>query len=88
MELIYPKANARIFIPKNFGNKLERCVFQAAHRIASSGIHWHLDNEYLGYTEDIHELDIFARKGEHTLTLMDDKGETLVRTFEIVEGGR
>jgi len=84
IDLIYPKNNTRLFIPKNFGGLLERSIFQAAHSIPESIIHWHIDNKYLGSTTDIHEKEVITGIGEHTLTLIDDRGEVLTRKFEVL----
>lgn len=84
IDIIYPKNNTRLFIPKNFGGLLERSIFQAAHSIPEATIYWHIDNEYLGSTNDVHEKEISVGLGKHTLTLIDDKGEVLTRTFEVL----
>lgn len=84
IDIIYPKNNARLFIPKNFGGILERSIFQAAHSIAGSTIHWHIDNEYIGSTKGVHKKEVLTGLGKHTLTLIDDKGVLITRDFEVL----
>ena len=82
--LIYPKAGAQIFIPKDFNNVRQKIVFKAVHQNRKAVIYWHLDEKFLGTTKGQHKITIFVKKGIHKLTLMDDKGEILQRNFEVV----
>lgn len=84
MDLIYPKPNAKIFIPRDFENIKEKIVFEAAHRIPSTRIYWHLDNLYLGSTSQIHQMEVTSTPGTHTITLISEQGEQLTRKFEIL----
>ncbi len=85
MDLIYPKNNARIFLPKDFNNKQQTTIFKAVHRNPEASIYWHIDNKFAGKTKGKHQLEIFALPGKHTLSLIDDKGEIIQRNFEIVK---
>ena len=84
MDLIYPTPYAKIYIPKDFDSRRQKTVFEATHRIARARIHWHLNEKYLGTTHDIHQLEIDAEEGTHTLTLVDEQGETIVRKFTVL----
>ncbi len=84
MELIYPKLNARIFIPRELDGTPGRVVFELAHRQPSATVYWHLDGEFIGETKRIHHIELNSAAGRHTLTLVDHAGETLERTFEII----
>jgi penicillin-binding protein 1C len=84
MALIYPTQNARIYIPKDLDGKTGNTVFEIAHRSLSSTLYWHLDGVYIGATKRSHFLAITPSKGEHILTVVDDAGETLQRTFEVL----
>lgn len=80
--LIYPRHEARVFIPKNVSGQQERLVFEAAHDLASANIHWHMDGVYLGTTHAIHQMLVLPSEGEHVLTVVDDAGNQVVRRFE------
>lgn len=84
LDLIYPEPETRIFIPKGLSGKSEKILFTAAHRRGGTSIHWHLDQEYLGTTDDLHQMEIITTEGFHTITLVAEDGETLSRRFEVV----
>ena len=55
--------------------------FEAAHRDPAARVFWHLDDEYLGETRDIHQMALAPRPGPHVLVLVDERGETVRRRF-------
>ncbi len=83
MEMIYPRENTAIFIPRQMDGTLGEAVFEVAHRQDHASIHWHLDGEYLGRTTHLHQMGLQPAEGFHTLTLVDDQGQVLVQEFEI-----
>jgi penicillin-binding protein 1C len=85
MELIYPRETRQVFIPRGLDGHLSRVVFEAAHRETGTTIFWHLDEQYLGETSVIHQMEFLAPEGQHTLTLVDSKGNLLEKRFEVVE---
>jgi penicillin-binding protein 1C len=84
MDLIYPKANARIFVPRELDGTPGKSVFELAHRNASAIVYWHLDGEYVGETQKNHQLILNPGKGKHVLVVMDGSGEALQREFEVI----
>ncbi|HRF39361.1 MAG TPA: penicillin-binding protein 1C [Saprospiraceae bacterium] len=86
MQLIYPRRAARIYVPVNLDGSVTGTVFTVAHRNASKKIYWHLDEEFLGTTENYHNMTLQPAPGTHQLTLVDEDGYRLVQTFEIVAG--
>ncbi|MEL6721438.1 MAG: penicillin-binding protein 1C, partial [Bacteroidota bacterium] len=84
MQLIYPKYYAKIYVPIDLDGKLSSTVFKVAHRSADSKIHWHLDRTYLGTTQHFHEMELQPEVGKHLLTLVDEKGGRLERSFEVL----
>lgn len=85
IELIYPRSNQQVFIPKSFNNQWQKVVCKATHRQPNSILYWHLDDFYLGETAyGTHQMEIFAEPGKHTLTLMDEAGNSIVRNFEVI----
>jgi len=85
MELIYPKENAKIYIPLEADGKRGRMICNAAHRQAGMKIFWHLDNEYIGETKDYHQVALNPTPGKHILTLVDGDGNTIQTRFEILD---
>ena len=88
MQLIYPKANSRIYIPINLDGTRSATIFEAAHRNPRAKIHWHLDETYLGLTETFHQVKLDPEPGRHLLTLVDDQGFRLEQYFVIARKER
>ncbi|MFZ2899317.1 MAG: penicillin-binding protein 1C [Saprospiraceae bacterium] len=86
MQLIEPKVNTRIYIPRNLDGTLSRTVFRAAHRRPEAVLFWHIDDHYVGKTEQFHNLELSPEPGDHILTLVDDQGNRLQRKFTILPG--
>lgn len=85
LQLIYPEHNALIYIPLELSGEQGKVVFEAAHRKQSTTLFWHIDNNYVGSTKSIHEIGANIDKGEHTLTVVDEQGNSIVRSFTIVD---
>ncbi len=84
MEIIYPKQFSKIYVPVEIDGTLGKTIFQVAHRRQNTIIYWHLDGVFLGTTQNIHQLGLTPDEGMHTLTLVDEEGESLIQQFEIV----
>jgi penicillin-binding protein 1C len=81
MDLIYPKANARIYIPRELDGTPGRSVFELAHRSPTMKVYWHLDGEFVGETQKKHQMALNPGEGKHILNLVDEAGEGLGRAF-------
>jgi len=88
MEIVYPKTEAKIFVPRELDETLSSAVFQVAHRNDGAKVFWHLDGEYLATTQKDHQLPLMISPGHHKLTVIDDQGATLERSFEVVAAKR
>ncbi|MEO0332515.1 MAG: penicillin-binding protein 1C, partial [Bacteroidota bacterium] len=86
MDIIYPKAYAKIYIPKELRGELGRTVFEATHRNARQTLYWHVDDTYLGKTQGEHQMALLLEAGSHTLHVVDEQGNTIAHPFEIVAG--
>lgn len=84
MDLIYPKPNAKIFIPRRLDGTLGSSVFQLAHSDPSATVFWHLDEAFIGTTLGTHQLSINTSKGKHKITVVDEHGESLEQFFEVL----
>jgi penicillin-binding protein 1C len=88
LELVYPKSGSRIYVPVELNGQLGRTVFEAAHRKPGTTIYWHLDENYLGMTTGFHQMAVAPSEGHHTITLVDEQGETVSEEFEIIGKGK
>ena len=79
--VIYPAANAQIYLPIDLDSKQNSCIFQATHRHEKEVLFWHLDGKYLGSTTKPHTMEVLADSGSHHLTIVDDSGNQFTRQF-------
>ncbi|MCD6067186.1 MAG: penicillin-binding protein [Bacteroidetes bacterium] len=84
MEMIYPKNGTAIYVPVDLDSKQTAAVFEVAHRNPATTIFWHIDEAFIGSTQQIHQLGLNPPKGKHLLTLVDENGETLTISFEVL----
>lgn len=87
MSIIYPKKPSRIYVPLQLDGTRSKTVFEITHRKQGGTVHWHLNNEYLGATTDIHQMELEPPAGRHILTLVDEWGNSLSQSFEVLEKG-
>lgn len=85
MELIYPRANARIFIPLELDGTKGSTLFEVAHRQPGTSVYWHLDGVYVGVTKGKHRLAMAPDAGPHILTLVDESGTVLDQRFSVMD---
>ena len=85
MEFIYPEGGAVIYIPRQLDGSIAGVTFNLAHREPSSIVYWHLDDEYVGKTQFIHQMNLKPEPGRHTVTVVDESGNTISVGFTIAE---
>lgn len=85
LDLIYPGQFTKVKIPLDQSGAKGQSIFEAAHQDPSASVYWHLDEEYLGQTQRTHQMGIQADVGPHTITLIDEFGNELSQSFEVIE---
>ena len=85
LALFNPEPDSQVLIPRELDGSEGRIVFSAAHRNEREIIHWHLNTQYLGFTQNFHEMEARPLPGFHTLTLVDSAGNTLIRRFMVID---
>jgi penicillin-binding protein 1C len=83
MQFIYPQGNTAIQLPVDFSGKHVQLVCKLAHRRPEKKVFWYVDQKFLGYTRDIHEIGLNPDAGSHTLFVTDEDGNRLQRNFSI-----
>lgn len=86
MDLIYPKPGAEIFIPRELNGSIGSSIFELAHRNPRAVVYWHIDGVFIGTTVQKHQMAIQSSKGNHIVTVVDDEGEVLERSFKVLSG--
>lgn len=84
-EIVYPQEGAKIFVPKEISGEKGRTVFNVTTRNDQTKLFWSIDDVYIGETENFHQIAVNPSPGKHTLTVVDESGESVTRNFEIVE---
>ncbi|MCK9613201.1 MAG: penicillin-binding protein 1C [Bacteroidales bacterium] len=85
IDMIYPKNNTRVYIPVDLNGERQKVVFKAAHSNAAIKIYWYLDKIFIGVTSDFHNVGLAPEAGKHSLTLVDEKGQSLSVNFEVID---
>ena len=83
MEFIYPLPGSTLTLPRQITGQVEGAVFRVAHHRPANTLWWHLDGEYIGETTHLHELRLAPAPGKHTLTVVDDEGNTAAVVFNV-----
>lgn len=85
MDFIYPKANAHVYLPKDFDGKKQELILQLSHSQAASTIFWYLDDTFIGATNTIHTMNILPSIGTHHITVVDEHGNELRQRLVVEE---
>lgn len=85
MDIVYPQEKSSFAIPNNLKNEKEQIVCEVAHQIPNSRIYWHLDDKYLGMTQEFHKISIESGIGSHRLYVIDETGRYDETVFEIIK---
>ena len=91
MEFIYPENGASVRIPRQLDGSLKGIVLNLAHSTPYAEVFWHIDNVYLGSTRHIHQMTVLPAEGRHTVTAVDDEGNSVSISFDakiLVKSGK
>lgn len=86
LAIIYPTDNAEIIVPRNLGGSTEKIQFKATSSKRNAILYWHLDDEYLGSTNAVHQMVANPEEGEHTLLIMNANGQQSQVKFRVYGG--
>ena len=84
MDFIYPKADTKIYLTKDFNSHVQPVVLKVAHPQRETQLFWYVDKVYKGMTKTFHELAITPSAGFHYVTVVDENGNEIRRRIEIV----
>jgi penicillin-binding protein 1C len=77
MQFIYPQGNTIIYPQKQLSGSVGNITFELAHSNRNATVFWHVDSEYITSTTDFHTLSVTLSTGIHTVTVVDNEGNTL-----------
>ncbi|PUU69326.1 penicillin-binding protein 1C [Flavobacterium sp. WLB] len=84
MDFIYPKANSKIYLTKDFNSKVQPVILKVAYSERDNELFWYVDDVYKATTKTFHELPIMPTTGIHYITVVDASGNEIRRKIEIV----
>ena len=84
MEFIYPENGSRITLPRQLDGSPGEIVLNLAHHDRDATVYWHLDRTYIGETRFLHQKRVLPEKGKHSITVVDNHGETLSITITVL----
>jgi len=77
MQFIYPQGNAVINLPRQLDGSTSSVTFELAHNDSETTVFWHLDNEFVTATRDLHKVSMQPPEGRHSVTVVDSEGNRL-----------
>jgi len=83
MQFIYPEMNAHVRLTRQLDGAEGQLTFELVHSNRNATVYWHLDQNYITLTQDFHKVTLSPTKGKHSMTVVDDEGNTLSVTFYI-----
>lgn len=83
MEFIYPESGSTVRIPRQLDGSVKGIILNLAHRDDEATVHWHLDDNYIGDTRFIHQMSVNPEKGKHTVTVVDNDGDSVSIAFYV-----
>ncbi|MXO03671.1 penicillin-binding protein 1C [Flavobacterium sp. HBTb2-11-1] len=84
MDFIYPKANSKIYLTKDFNSNVQPVILKVAYSERDKELFWYVDDVYKATTKTFHELPITPTTGIHYITVVDASGNEIRRKIEIV----
>jgi penicillin-binding protein 1C len=84
MDFIYPKANSKIYLTKDFNSEVQPVIFKVAYSQREKQLFWYVDHVYKGVTKVFHEKPIIMSAGFHYITVVDESGNEINRRVEVI----
>jgi len=85
LAIMYPKSQSNIYLPTLLDETEGNTIFEASHNDAQATLYWHLDNQYIGETMGIHEMEYKPVEGDHVLKILDENGFETSVNFSVVK---
>jgi len=83
--IVYPRPDSRLYIPIQLDESFSKTILEVSHRNSNAHVYWHLDNQFIGETSDIHQIAVNPSKGKHELTIIDEFGVSQTIYFEVIQ---
>lgn len=84
LSVVYPQEGTQIYLPRELDGRLGEVVFRAVPPHPEDLLYWHLDNQFLGTSQNFHQLATQPAAGKHRLAVVDEAGNRVERNFEVL----
>lgn len=84
LAILYPQPSQKIYLPIGFDQMRQAAVFEASHTNKNTVLFWHLDDQFIGQTTEIHQMVMQPEIGKHLLTIYDADGTKKSMNFQVV----
>lgn len=84
LHIMYPKPKGKLYIPVEINGNPGKVILEASHRNPTTTLYWHLDDQFIGQTKEIHQLAVHPDGGQHKLTVVDENGVSVTVGFEVI----
>ena len=80
LKIIFPDKNTLLCFGEDNNMNVH---FKAMSENKNATLYWHVDDNYIGATTNIHELQYALPLGKHTLSVIDENGNEQQTTFNV-----
>lgn len=84
ISILYPNNGAILYLPQQIDGRRGKINFSISHKDHCAEIFWHLDNRFIGATQDIHQMQIDLSAGFHSLSVVDTFGNMANVEFKVI----
>lgn len=88
VDIIYPENGSEVYIPMELDGRPGKIVFEAAHNERERSLFWHLNNDFIGETEQLHQMALTLDEGSYRLHVEDSDGNFSTHSFKVVGSDR
>ncbi len=81
--ILFPQDGGVVYLPKDIESGQQPLAMKVVNNGLGNLMHWHLDDEFIGTTDGIHELEYAVPPGEHELIVVNQSGQFNVCHFTI-----
>jgi penicillin-binding protein 1C len=84
LAIIYPEQGSTYYLPLELDGARHKLIAEVAVLRQHNELFWHLDGEYLGNTQEFHQIPLHLKAGKHTLSVTDKSGNEVRSTFTVL----
>jgi penicillin-binding protein 1C len=84
IEINYPAKGHSIYLPQELDGTFGMVTLKARHQTINSRLYWHIDDKFIGITENMHDMSLYIKPGKHLLLIMDSNGNRTQRYFNVL----